>query len=386
MGVVITKQADIDAYFETNALSQSKLKLLLKGMDNFLSNQENEQELYYSETGHFILGSAIDCKLTGEEGEFEKQYYVSQIEKKPSDAEMSILNMIFDELIERGVDIKLMGQLHDYQGDILTACNEHSWQSRWKDETRVQKIVEVGSVYFEDLKAAYGKQVLDTTQEEIINSVVMSLTTNPRTAQYFDRENQQRQSSVDVYYQLPIYFTYKGIDCKALLDLLIVVKDETDKVIHVEPIDLKTMSGQTVNFMTSVKARRYDIQAAWYTLAVVNWLAQHQLDGVDIKPFKFVVESTTQIGKPLVYIASNNLLDIGRNGRKELKLVDTDFFKNSPEMRPQSEAEIIISREIKGLNQLVDEYLWFEENDWKEEKVVKENNGVLQIDWNGIIT
>jgi hypothetical protein len=383
MGIVITKQAEIDAYFESTALSQSKLKTLLKGMDNFLSNQDNEQELYYSETGHFILGSAIDCKLTAEEGEFEKQYYVSQIEKKPSDAEMSIINMIFDELIERDADVSLIGPLHDYQGDILNSCNEHGWQSRWKAETRIQKIIEVGSVYFEDLKAAYGKQVIDTTQKEIIDSIVMSLTTNSRTAKYFDRESQQRQGSIDVYYQLPIYFTHQNVECKALIDILFVIKDEAGRVVSLKPVDLKTMSGNTLTFINSVKARRYDIQAGWYVLALTYWLQQQNIGGVNIQPFEFIIESTTQPGNPLVYVVSNELLDVGINGRKQLKLIDTNFFDKSDVQTPES--EIIISREIKGFSQLFEEFVWFEENNWKEERVVQENDGVLQIDWNGII-
>ena len=100
MAVVVTPQIEIDKYFESEALSQSVLKTLLGGLDTFLSNQEEEQELYYKEKGHFVIGSAVDCILTGQEGEFDKQYYVSQIEKKPSETEMSIIKMTFDDVVD----------------------------------------------------------------------------------------------------------------------------------------------------------------------------------------------------------------------------------------------------------------------------------------------
>ena len=66
MGVVITPQSEIDKYFESDALSQSSLKKLLTGINSFLNNQKEESELFYTEKGHFIIGSAVDMLLTGE--------------------------------------------------------------------------------------------------------------------------------------------------------------------------------------------------------------------------------------------------------------------------------------------------------------------------------
>lgn len=387
MGVIITPQSDIDAYFDSDRKSQSKLKELLGGLDSFLNNQEkSEKDLHYSEKGHFVIGSAVDCKLTAGNEVFNELYYVSDLDKKPSETEMSIIKMIFDDVIESCSPLELeqegfeLNILSHYPGSIQLSVDEHNWQPNWKPETRINKIVEVGSMYFEDLKKAYGKQILSQEQLDTIDGIVMSLTTNRRTAKYFDKEAQQTNQNVDFYYQLPIYFEYEGEDCKALLDLVLVFKDEQGRPTHIEPIDIKTMAGSTISFLSALKSRRYDIQAAWYTNALIHWLAQNNLDGVSIAPFKFIVESTGIQGNPLIYILDKELMEIGRKGRPKLSNIAlTNNVKDEPN------AYLLHYQEIKGYEQLMQDYKWFEQNEWKEEKVVKENEGVLVIDWNGII-
>lgn len=260
--VYVTPQSEIDKYFESDNLSQSTVKPLLQGLEKFLNNQKEERELYYEEKGNLIIGSGVDCILTGEEGRFDDIYYTSDIEKKPSDAEMSILNMIFDNVVNEYSSAEgwIEKPLNDYPGFIKESIEFHGWQKNWKDETRISKIIDVGSEYFEDLKLALGKQVIDKNQLFIINSICESLRTNQRTKSFFDREVYEKFPDIDVYYQLPIYFEYKGIACKALLDMLFVFKSvDTGEVISVLPVDLKTMAGNTLNFISSLKSWRYDI-------------------------------------------------------------------------------------------------------------------------------
>jgi len=374
MGVVITPQSEIDKYFESDALSQSLLKKLLGGIDSFLNNQKEESELYYTEKGHFIIGSAVDTILTGEEGEFDKQYYVSQIEKKPSDTEMSIINLIFDEVVLLNPN-KELEELSIYPGSIQKSIEEHGWQSNWKMETKIAKIIDVGSNYFEDLKKGYGKQILTTSEKQLIDDIVVSLKSNSRTSKFFDRNALSRAEGVTVYYQLPIYFMYKGINCKALLDLLIVIRDETGKIISVQAFDLKTMNGSTLKFLNNLKSFRYDIQAAWYTEALLGSPSSFELEGLIkedlLRNFTFIVESNTNPGQPLLFEIDEEILDIGKNGRPDLIVTGNG-------------TEDIIKQGVKGFDELIDIYIYQNENGWKEEKVVTDNDGVLKIGWNGI--
>lgn len=250
--------------------------------------------------------------------------------------------------------------------------------------------MEVGSEYFEDLKLSFGKQILTATQRILIDEIVGSLRKNPRTSKYFDRSQLALMTNIDVYYQLPIYFEYKGIQCKALLDLLIVIKDETGKVVALEPFDLKTMSGNTINFLSNLKSFRYDIQAAWYTEALTNEDSSfvnnsgYDLSNVIVKPFTFIVESSTVPGKPLLYKVSEQLLSIGKNGRTPVFINDLGELFNEQSSNELYQP-ITVVREIRGFDSLIEEYLYYQETEWKEEKVVAENDGVLKIGWDGIM-
>lgn len=384
--VYVTPQNEIDKYFESENLSQSTLKPLLQGLDKYLNNQKEEKELYYEEKGSLVIGSAVDCILTGEEGKFDDIYYVSQIEKKPSDAEMSILNMIFDDMLTHYPQGPYK-TLDQYPGLIQASVDFHGWQKNWKPETRIQKIIDCGMEYFEDLKLALGKQVIDSQQMFIIHSICESLRTNRVTKSFFDREQYEKFIGIDVYYQLPIYFEYRGLPCKALLDMLFVFKNtETEEVTSVLPVDLKTMAGLTVNFGTmGFRNFRYDIQAAWYTEAlrspsstITNIIGDNS--NLFIHNFKFVVESTITQGTPLVYEVTDEVLHIGKYGRPGVNTVDLDILFSQEEVYQP----ISIVKEVKGFEFLIDEYLYYQENGWERDKRIP-GSGVLKLGWEGII-
>lgn len=383
MGLVITPQSEIDKYFESDALSQSNLKKLLGGIDSFINNQKEENELFYTEKGHFIIGSAVDTILTGVEGEFENKFHVSVLDKKPSDTEMSIVNMALQDILQSYTEEQLkeegLQELSKYPGSIQMAIEEHNYQPNWKPETRINKIIENGTIYFEDLKKGIGKQMLSSNEMTLISSIVSSLKTNPRTSKYFDRTALSRAEKVTVYYQLPIYFTYKGVKCKALLDMLIVVRDEAGKIVSIQPFDLKTMNGNTLKFPSNMKSFRYDIQSAWYVEALFAPDSTFKLDGLSIehlKPFSFIVESNSQPGIPLIYEIDEEVLLTGKYGRPDLILQG----KNENQVNILE----ILKQKVIGFDELVDTYIYQSNNEWKEEKVITDNNGVLKIGWNGI--
>lgn len=375
MGVVITPQSEIDKYFESDALSQSSLKKLLTGIDSFINNQKEESELFYTEKGHFVIGSAVDMLLTGEKEEFDNHYYVSKLIKKPSEVEMSIIQRVLDD-VKSNTEEEYQ-TLDKYPGSIQMSIEEHGWQSNWKLETKINKIIEIGSEYFEDLKRGLGKQILTSEEKKLIDDIVFSLKSNPRTSKFFDRVALSRAELVTVYYQLPIYFYYKGIYCKALLDMLIVIRNEKGEITSVQAFDLKTMNGNTLTFLSNLKKFGYHIQAAWYTEALLAEESSFELAGKITKemlrPFTFIVESNSYPGQPLLFEADEDILNTGKNGRKDLKI-----------KLPTNEYEDTVIRHVVGFDELIDTYIYQNDNDWKEEEIITKNNGVLKFDWNGI--
>lgn len=354
-------------YFENNAISQSKLKLLLSNPKAF--NTVEDPELYFEEKKHFIIGSGVDCLITQSQEEFERLYHVSNVENKPSDTIKSIVNMVFDNCKEEFDELGLIVN-PDYKEFILDACESHGYQSRWNEDTKHAKICEAWE-YWEDLKAAYGKQILSNEEYDLISQIVMSIKTNEATIPYF--QNNEFQS---VYYQVPIYFDYEGISCKALLDMVIVNhKDNT-----IQPIDIKTMGDYTLNFPKSLRQRRYDIQAAFYTEALKSW---EHLNNNEILPFKFIVESTIDPGTPLIYTCDKSLLEIGKFGRPQI------ILSGEVTVEPSSFGNNIVEYgripEVLGFHQLIELYKYHIEHGFEKSKLVNESKSELSLDWSGII-
>ena len=79
--IYTTPQSEVDAYFESTAISNSKLKLILKGMEEYNKVEWEEKKLYYEEKGFMIVGNGVDVLLTQGKESFKEQFYVSTAEK-----------------------------------------------------------------------------------------------------------------------------------------------------------------------------------------------------------------------------------------------------------------------------------------------------------------
>lgn len=360
----------VDTYYEHPAISQSQLKLLL-GPDPSIFNTIQEPDLYFEEKKHFLIGDGVDMQLTRSIEEFNQKFHISNLQNKPSDTIKSIVNQVYDHVKEIYPNIET---IQNYNNAILDSCNDHNYQPNWKDSTRVAKIVEAWE-YWEDLKQAEGKVVLSQEENDLISQIVMSIRTNPTTSKYFETSK-----DVEILDQLAIYFTYNNVDCKALLDRVII--DHKNKTI--QPIDFKTMGDQTIYFPKSLRQRRYDIQAAFYTEALYYFKERDDktLQDYKILPFKFIVESTVNPGKPLVFTCSSGLLRIGQYGAPK-----TDIYGkiSSPGYDHMYEYKSMSIAEIKGFHQLIEDYKWYMEKDLETKREIVECQGEFQLDWNGII-
>ena len=143
MGLIITPQADIDAYFASEATNQSSLKNLEGGLGGLLANiakRKKDIEEDKPTPDYFLVGGAVDCILTVEEGEFDKQYYVSKLTKMPSEVEVKIVESVFNELAK--ADMLDQVQYEDCYDSILAAADsvkngdKIGWQNNWKSEKR----------------------------------------------------------------------------------------------------------------------------------------------------------------------------------------------------------------------------------------------------------
>ena len=371
MGITIGTREQVDAYFNSTAINQSELKELGKGFAQYVKKKEKGQEGKEAKSTSYAIGSAVDCILTGADGEFSDRFHVSSLQNTPSDLEIAILDLTLKKAL---AETDSVGTLEEYgESFLLESADQMNWQMRWKDETRLKKLLEAGSEYFEDMKNGAGKTMLSEAEYLTVTAVVESLKSHPSTWMFFDRDYLMRDGSSEVFYQYPIFFKYKGVECKALLDLVIMTRNEEGEAVRITPFDLKTMQGHTIDFPHSLKRFRYDIQGAWYTLAL-----KESFPTIPVAPFRFIVESTTDMGTPLVFEMDPELLYIGENGRKRLDVNDVSS-------EPMYD-EIMLAPEIKGYSQLMDEYIHYRRTEWKQDKRITDAlNGVLKLNWNGIM-
>ena len=359
----------VDTYYEYPAISQSQLKLLL-GPDPSIFNTIQEPDLYFEEKKHFLIGDGVDMQLTRPIEEFNQKFHISNLQNKPSDTIKSIVNQVYDLVKEEVGELAEKGVLRDHTSKILDSCNDHNYQPNWKTETRIAKIVEAWE-YWEDIKAAEGKVVLSQEENDLISQIVMSIRTNPTTSKY-----SETSKDVEILNQLAIYFTYNNVDCKALLDRVII--DHKNKT--VQPIDFKTMGDQTLYFPKSLRQRRYDIQAAFYTEALKYFIERDDktLQDYKILPFKFIVESTTNPGNPLVFTCNQELLEIGKSGRNAYNLCDKAYVSDEYTVYMKFD-------KIKGFHQLIEDYKWYMENGFSVNREIAQSQGEFYLSWNGII-
>lgn len=348
-------------YRNSPAISQSNLKLLLHSVNLFNAMKSNEED-EYGEKDHFIIGIGVDTLLTMGIDTYLEEYHVSEVEK-PSDIHLRIIKQLY-EYHRNYVDEEILVFQSQTSHDWLAENEDFiGWQGNWKWETKVDKFfIPVNQAYWDDLVLAQNKQILSKSQDELIKEIVGNLINSEFTGQYFLPPNPFR--NIEIHYQLPIYFIYKGVNCKALLDQVII--DHENKT--VQPLDIKTLGDYTLNFFNSVIQRRYDFQAAFYTQALYSFITG-TYDDYKILPFKFIVESTIAPGNPLVYTCSDELLLVrGKEGIPTIKLSKGHVLKGVP-----------------GFNQAIEKYKWYLENGMETDKTIVESNGDLLIGLEGII-
>lgn len=396
---IITPPSEIQAYFDSPAINQSLLKTLIQGPGAFQAALGTpSKELYYEEKGHFVIGSGVDTILTQGREVFKELYHVeNSMSKKPSDTIMSIVQMAFNNFVEADPSNETLiteqgfSLSEHWNAALHIALGNHSYYDNeakptWQADGRLNRLIKGGANdYFHALLEGYGKQIISGNEGMVIESIVKSLKENDRTAICFMDEDQLPED-IDIYHQVALYFDHLDVPCKILIDILLV--NHARKFIF--PIDAKTLGQETVNFPIQVRARRYDFQGSFYTTGIEKALFERfpELKGYIIQPFRFVAE-TTMVGKqgsPLVFACTPELLAIGRQGRPELYYQAFGEFKavDAAESMPDVPYTMVIA-EIKGFEQLLDDYKWYEENGWKERRKVVENGGFLEIGWHGIL-
>ena len=297
-------------YKTISALNQSTLKQILISPKAYVEAKERQLARVESTEQHFVFGSLVDMMLTESKEDFDKKYAVIPDDTGVSETIAKIVKEVYDE--KNNSDDLGWGALENYPEEILKHCNYELYQSRWKDETRINKIVEQGSQYFEVLKNSGNRTIITESEYAKAVNCVMALRSDKHTSKYCQKKS--NDPNILIIDKHVIVFEHDGLEFKGELDRIIVNHKEKT----ITPIDFKTTSKSVLNFENSFWHFRYDFQAAVYTLGLTkdksDRLKSYYEDGYSFKPMLYIVVETFLKNPPMVFEISKTAVNTGLYG------------------------------------------------------------------------
>lgn len=332
-------------YRESSGLNYS----LLSSLNRHPSTVDLDKDV----TPSLSMGKLIDI-LCFTPKTFKDEFYTSNVEH-PSD---NIKNII-DIIIERDDcpnDLNSISNVEEFERLIYLTANTQEYGKNWKPETVVNKVRDKGESYFLDKLSSKGKIIVSPEDLSKAEEAALCLMSHPFTKNYFN----EPPSHIEILYQVGMFFDIEiPVDInktlrtkgKALIDILII----NHKTKTVFPIDLKTIGTYTSFFPKDFIKWNYYLQAAFYSYGISQI---KEFEDYNVANFKFIVISTQDRSRPVIYTCTDRDLDVGHNGTTSL-----------------------YGSRIKGWKELVKEYFWHKKNDkWDYTYEIYENNGHIKLD------
>ena len=273
-----------ETYREDPALSYSTLSTYEKsgfdGLDHLFDRKESPS---------LLLGSVVDCILTGGEEEFNDRFLVLDfnITDGGRDVCSQLANMhlsypSFNEIPEEIVS-RAAKEVGFWKGD------------KW-DKIRYREVLKTGNVadYYNSLINS-DKTVVDSATYADALNMVKALRESSATSMYFADDD--LFSPIKRYYQLKFKFSNDGVDYRSMADLIVVNYEK--KVVF--PIDLKTSGKSEWHFEDSFLQWSYMIQARLYWRNIrANMDADPYFKDFTLENYRFIVVNKQTL-TPLVW-------------------------------------------------------------------------------------
>lgn len=282
-------------YYNSNRVSQSCLKdLLIHPM--YFNLKHNEGIIKKEKKSFFDLGSLVDCIVLTSEF-FDQTFAIYDEDISPQTKTLA------EHIVNKQIDYSSYDIILDEirKLEIFNTIKKLDTLKKKLDDEDFENYI----TFYQNNK---GKTIIDNKMYYKALDIANSFLNSEFLKDYF-----RAREGVEILTALPIYWVYDDIDCKSLLDLVLI--NHNNKTISLN--DLKTTSDYTKDFKYSIKKYRYDFQAAFYFEAVKWWIKNVRTDlkKYEILPeFNFIVESTTSTGSPLIYRLSKDTIDKGKNG------------------------------------------------------------------------
>ena len=282
------------------------------------------------DTPSLLLGSLVDCYITGSTEEFNERFLIADFPSVP-DSIIAIVKELFKWC--NTTNRTLESIKNDF---IIQIASKYNYQNNWKPETRAKVIKEKGAEYYSLLYLAGDKVIVSTEMNNTALSMTEALKNSEATKWYFQPDNPFE--NIERLYQLKFKATLHGINYRCMMDLCIVDHDKKT----LQPIDLKTSFKREYEFYKSFIEWNYQIQNRLYFRVLQdNILRDGYFKDFKILPYKDVVvckESLTPLVWDCDFTYANGTLTFGKDGQfimrdpedigKEL----TYYLKNKPKV------------------------------------------------------
>ena len=300
-----------------------------------------------------ILGSVVDCLMTGTQHDFDQKFATINTAKKSG--QMADFG---DELWRLTKQYTTDGiVLRDFTDLAEEAFNnvkfkkgeEVAFKGKDFNTTLTKFIGSDEELLYKERRDKVGFIIISLDELNKAEKIKDALLETDWTGDIF---NHQNSDTFTIHNQLIVQFELCGIKVKSMLDRVEI--DHINKTI--QPYDLK-VSYLVNNFGYSYWKQKYYLQVPMYDLALTAWKDEQNLDDYNLLPMKFIVADSTCQCKPVIWECSVENVVEGLNG----------FTLNT-------------GRKIKGLIELVEEIKWCSENSiWTTPKEVFDNSGVMKI-------
>lgn len=288
--------------------TSSDLRLSASRVSSFIQNGPSilEKRKKISNEG-IKMGKLIDLLLFEKE-RFNDEYVINDF-KKPT-ASLGILadrvleNVPTEQLIEFIIrnDEDAYFMTEDLV-DIVFDLAEGLWVRTTNPVARIKKInTEEFLSYVLNTALAKGKEVISVVEKDNADLTVNALRTHSHTKHLFDTD-------LENHYQFEVTFNYRGFDFLAYLDMVQV--DHKNETIAIK--DLKTGAKNESQFLSSVLAFNYYIQAKLYQIAATKVMELLQIEGYTVLPFDFVYISRYD-KLPAIYTFTEKWEEAALNG------------------------------------------------------------------------
>lgn len=348
-------------YRKIDALNVSSIKCYDTDPVKFYKEFILKQRRKDSKSTSLIIGDLadfylLDCK--GDDAEFENRFHdkFALYEGVKGTGQVFTLCDKLYEITEQSLNSKgeVVISFEDRFKDAYSYMISQGFYKGKTLEKVLEDFTEKGKDYFQTLLDNSCKTVVEISLVDKSKKVAIMLATDEFTKDIFTENN------LDYFPKFPVEWKYttqngKVIKCKSEIDILKI--DHKDKKIYLK--DLKT-TYDNENFEYSYLKYRYDLQAAFYYLALEYWSREEGMDDYTVEPMEFIVGDTSANNRrPVRFQTTLTDLDAGLNGC------------------------VIKGVRYKGVHELIEEIAWAENNSmWNCSKELFDNQGVMKLNLN----